>query len=246
MKKFVLLTVFLPFIFTALCQYPEIQYERFSDQKGLNDNNIKCLLQDSRGFMWVGGENGLYRYDGYNFVCYKDPPDCKNCPHFYPVHDIVEDNQGMLWTISPKGIVLFNPETERSFLILKFYQLGSPSMGDESSYLFSKNLDLMKDSRGNIWATKDFGIVRFSYKESCTSKDIVFDKDPGRIFKIDFFQLSPDTTFYKNMPIKIYEDSEGNIWTGCYEVLYVMRKGDTSFYRLEPEAKKKAAPSLIL
>ena len=100
MKKLVLLMVFLLFICTSFSQYPEIHYERIFNQPGLNDRSIGCLLQDSRGFIWFGGEHGLYRFDGYDLVYYKDPPGCKNCPPFYPVYDVVEDNQGMLWTIS--------------------------------------------------------------------------------------------------------------------------------------------------
>jgi ligand-binding sensor domain-containing protein len=109
MKKLVFLTVFLPFIYSAFCQHIEIRSEQISDQQGLYDHWIKCLLQDIKGFIWIGGENGLYRFDGYNFVCYKDPPGCKNCPRFYPVYDIVEDNYNMLWTISSSGIYLCWP-----------------------------------------------------------------------------------------------------------------------------------------
>ena len=233
MKKLALLIVYLPFICTSFCQYPEIHYERIFNQPGMNDNGIGCLLQDSKGFIWFGGENGLYRYDGYNIVYYRDPPGCKNCPLFAPVYDVVEDNHGMLWTISNKGIILYDPEKERSWVAYQFKSVIS------FNYI-NKTLDLMKDSRGNIWATKDYGIVRFSYKGNLNSKDIRFNKGLKNILNIDFFQLSQDTDHYKNLAIKIYEDSEENIWTGCVDGLYVLRKGDTSFYRFEMGAEIEA------
>jgi signal transduction histidine kinase/ligand-binding sensor domain-containing protein len=235
MRKLVILIIFLPSIYTALCQYPEIHFERISDQQGLHDNWIKCLLQDNRGFIWIGGENGLYRYDGYNFVYYKDPPGCENCPQFYPVYDVVEDNQGMLWTISFKGITLFNPEKERSLLTYRFRSASVTG----SSFTFSKNLDLMKDSYGNIWATNDMGLIKFSYKENRNSREVPFDKGPKSILNIDFFHLSQDTNSIRNLALKIYEDSEGNIWTGCADGLYVLRKGDIRFCRFEIEDEKK-------
>jgi len=242
MRKLVLLNVFLLFICTIFCQYPEIHYERISDPQGLNDHWIQCLLQDRRGFIWIGGENGLYRFDGYDFVYYKDPPGCKNCPHFNPVYDVVEDNNGILWTISFGGVTLYDPEKERSFMA---YRFGSASIAG-SSFSYSKDMDLMKDSRGNIWATNDRGLIRFSYKENCNIKEMVFNKRPESILNINFFHLSQDTNSFKNLVLKIYEDSEGNIWTGCRDGLSVLRKGDTSFYRFEIEAEKKTISRTII
>lgn len=142
MKNLLLLILFQLLFVTAYCQYPEIHYERISDQQGLHDHKIECILEDRRGFIWLGGENGLYRFDGYDFVYFKDPPGCKNCPHFYPVYDIVEDNLGMLWTISYGGITLYDPEKERSIMT---YRFGSASVSG-NSFSYSKFMDLMKDS----------------------------------------------------------------------------------------------------
>jgi signal transduction histidine kinase/ligand-binding sensor domain-containing protein len=235
MKKLVLLSVFLSLICTAWCQYPEIHFERISDQQGLYDHWIKCLLQDSRGFIWIGGENGLYRFDGYNFICYKEPPACKNCPRFYPVYDVVEDNYNMLWTISSSGINLYSPEKEKSLLA---YRFRSASVTGGSFYT-TEYLDLMKDSRGNIWATHDKGLIKFSYKEIHNTKEIVFDKGPKSILNTKFIHLSHDTGLYQNHAQKIYEDTDGNIWVGCIDGLYVMRKNDTSFCRFEIAAEKR-------
>ncbi len=239
MKKLVLLFVFLLFICSSYSQYPEIHYERIFNQPGLNDNGIGCLLQDCKGFIWFGGENGLYRFDGYNIVYYKDPPGCKICPPFAPVYDVVEDNHGMLWTISSKGIILYDSEKERSW---EAYRFKRPRLLPYNII----TMDLMKDSRGNIWATKDYGVVRFSYKENSHSKDIRFNEGLKNILHIDSFQLSQETISYKNLAVKIYEDSEGNIWTGCIKGFYVMRKGDTSFYRLETGAEMRARSMLSM
>jgi ligand-binding sensor domain-containing protein len=236
MKKFVFFILFISFVCTAFCQYPEIHYERISDQQGLNEHWIECLLQDSMGFVWIGGENGLSRYDGYNFVYYRDPPGCKNCPHFYPVCDVVEDNEGILWTISPKGITLYDPEKERSCMV---YRFRSASIAG-NSYSYKKDLDLMKDSHGNIWATHELGLIRFSYKQQGNTKEVTFDKGPESTLDICYFNLSRDTISRKNRALKIYEDLEGNIWAGCAEGLDILRKGDSSFFRLDIKAEKKS------
>jgi signal transduction histidine kinase/DNA-binding response OmpR family regulator/ligand-binding sensor domain-containing protein len=237
MKKLVFLNLFLSFILSAFCQYPETHFERISDQQGLYDHWIKCILQDRKGFLWIGGENGLYRYDGYTIMNYKDPPGCKNCSHFYPVYGIREDSHGMLWTISFNGITLYDPETEQSCLV---YPFRSASASSGSSFFFSRKLDLITDIHENIWATDNVGLIRFSYRKKDYNKELVFDKGPESTFRTDSFQLSQDRNSLENMVVKLYEDSEQNIWAGSQDGLYVLRSGDSTFYRFEIETEIKA------
>ncbi|MEP7170162.1 MAG: two-component regulator propeller domain-containing protein [Bacteroidota bacterium] len=41
---------------------------------GLSQSTINCLFQDSRGFLWIGTQDGLDKYDGYNFTHYRHVP----------------------------------------------------------------------------------------------------------------------------------------------------------------------------
>ena len=63
-------TVFL-LLCTLVCwaqQTQELRVRRISVVDGLKSNSIYCIQQDRRGFVWIGTENGLSRYDGYRFV----------------------------------------------------------------------------------------------------------------------------------------------------------------------------------
>ena len=44
---------------------------KFNSANGLPDNNVRSLVTDNKGYLWVGTTNGLYRYDGYFFTTYK-------------------------------------------------------------------------------------------------------------------------------------------------------------------------------
>ena len=57
-------------------QNQQLRFERIGTKDGLSDPNVMCMMQDSRGFMWVGTQNGLNRYDDYWFrTFYSDPAD---------------------------------------------------------------------------------------------------------------------------------------------------------------------------
>jgi len=48
----------------------------FSTKEGLSQNTVYCFTQDNSGFIWIGTNHGLNRYDGHNFVKYfHDPQD---------------------------------------------------------------------------------------------------------------------------------------------------------------------------
>lgn len=49
-----------------LLEYP--RFEKISLEEGLSQGSVYCILQDSEGFLWVGTEGGLDKYDGYRFT----------------------------------------------------------------------------------------------------------------------------------------------------------------------------------
>lgn len=58
------------FLNTATAQYEEENFVRYTTRDGLSDNYITCLQQDDWGYIWIGTDNGLNRFDGYIFKKY--------------------------------------------------------------------------------------------------------------------------------------------------------------------------------
>ena len=48
----------------------KLHFEYFTIAEGISQNNISCVFQDSKGFLWIGTNAGLNRYDGKNFEVY--------------------------------------------------------------------------------------------------------------------------------------------------------------------------------
>jgi signal transduction histidine kinase/ligand-binding sensor domain-containing protein len=90
----------------------ELRFQHLDTQIGLSQNSALCILQDSRGFLWVGTQSGLNRFDGYSFVSYHhDPLDSSTISENYVV-GIAEDHRHRLWVTQIRGqIDVFLPAT---------------------------------------------------------------------------------------------------------------------------------------
>ncbi|MEI7724853.1 MAG: two-component regulator propeller domain-containing protein [Bacteroidota bacterium] len=115
------LPIFLIFIFlsslTALSQ--QFFFTNYPIEKGLSQSVVNCVFQDSRGYIWVGTQNGLNRFDGYNFVIFSyNPADSSSLSNSW-VYSIDEDRDGNLW-VGTKGGLNQYLRKEKRFKRIKY------------------------------------------------------------------------------------------------------------------------------
>lgn len=100
---------------TALSQSSRYTFVNYNTSQGLPDNNIQSLLQDSRGFLWVGTTEGLSRFDGKtfrNFFAQKNDTIVKA----NDFSNIVEYKKGHLVMNNYTRVICFNTYTEKFYL----------------------------------------------------------------------------------------------------------------------------------
>ena len=77
--------------------------ETFTNLNGLSHNNVHCIFQDSKDFLWIGTNTGLNRYDGNKFQVYKnDPQNPKTLSSNY-IYGICEDQNQNIWVATEYG-----------------------------------------------------------------------------------------------------------------------------------------------
>lgn len=108
LRKSFSILVFLSFITIIHCQttdhnykknnlYNDLMFDRLSIENGLSQITVHSIMQDSKGFLWFGTEDGLNRYDGYNFLIYRyDPTDTNSISDNF-IWAIFEDSDSNLW-----------------------------------------------------------------------------------------------------------------------------------------------------
>lgn len=85
----------------------------YNSKSGIGHDNVRTIVADSSGFIWMATWDGLTRYDGTDFVNYfHDPADSTSIPYFSVSH-IAVDSEDNLWVSTDNGILsLFDRATE--------------------------------------------------------------------------------------------------------------------------------------
>lgn len=97
----VVLFAILPGIATLNAQH--FLFRKFGQADGLKNLSIRCLAQSRQGFLWVGTENGLYRFDGQTFTRFST---AQGLPA-NGIQAVMESDDGTLWVGTSAGVITF-------------------------------------------------------------------------------------------------------------------------------------------
>jgi ligand-binding sensor domain-containing protein len=193
----------------AISQQSAIRFDWITSEntlivKGLSQNTIYCLIQDSQGFMWIGTWDGLNKYDGYNFTVYNTEDGLTN-PTIYSV---VEDEEDKLWIGTDNGLNLLNRQTGK--IVQYYHQAGN-------SNSLSNNLvsHIYKDSEGILWISSAYGLDRY-------------DVNQNAFTYINFFERSCDSSF-SNFITRVRPDSNGLLWIATHHGIHSMNAARQDF-----------------
>src|SRR5450755_4631324 len=127
--------VFLFFVFGLLSisaiaqQFPNrIRFEHITVADGLPENSVRCMLQDHLGYIWMGTQSGLVRYDGNKVISF---PYSHDNPYGFrgrQVGALFEDQHGDIW-IETENLVRFERSTQR---FIQYPDKNSSEFGFES------------------------------------------------------------------------------------------------------------------
>jgi len=132
-----------------------VKFERLSLEQGLSQSSANCILQDSKGYMWFGTQDGLNKYDGYSFTVYRHDVLDSNSLSGAWVLSIYEDRAGALWIGTwGGGLNKFDRDTERfTRLVNDPKNPHSLSHNDVGS--------IYEDHAGMLWIGTSSGLNKF-------------------------------------------------------------------------------------
>ncbi len=172
----------------------DIQFDHLNKSDGFPSGWIYSLVQDKQGFLWVGGLQGISRYDGYNIKTYwHEPLDSTSLSNNF-VNALYVDRGGRLWAGTwGGGLNLFDSGKEK-FTHFKRDPGNSTSLSSDSVNVIFQTTD------GTIWVGTQNGLDRF-------------DNDKGT-FNRYTHETNNEQTLTSNVINALYEDRDGNLWVG--------------------------------
>lgn len=89
-------------------------FRSLTTDDGLPSNTINCFAKDRDGFMWMGTDNGLVRYDGSDLIIYRHIQTDSTSLSGNEVRDIQMDGDSLLWVATLKnGLCKFHFKTKK-------------------------------------------------------------------------------------------------------------------------------------
>lgn len=177
-------------------QDPSDVFRRVPSESGLSQNSIFAILQDRRGFLWVGTAEGLNRYDGYDFVAFRHDPEDPASLSDNRVQAIFEDRAGTLWVGTLDGASRFDERTgtfERVLVSTESNPLGSVD------YFLEDETGLLAHSASIGWCRID------RHHKSCLL--VPAPPEPGGSI---WRRIPPGAP----APNALLEDRDGALWLG--------------------------------
>ena len=191
-----ILIIGLILFYTQLFSQNNEKFNAITTEMGLSNLRVRCVYEDSNGFIWLGTMNGLNRYDGYSITTFlNDPNDSTSLSDNY-VFNILEDYRGVIWIATNNGLNSYDYNTE---IFTRYYH--SPK--DKQSLISNKITYLFEDRKKNLWIGTLLGLNKYDR-----------ENDNFIRFTDNFKNRNPIVN--ENEINQIIEDKKGNLWLATW------------------------------
>lgn len=215
----------------------DFNFKRLTVDNGLSDGVINCIVQDYDGFIWFGTQDGLNRWDGYEFKVYK-PDDTKTdtlCHNV--VKSLYVDKDSILWVgTGGGGLSRYNREKDN----FKSYRFIEKDPNNPENLTNNSVFSIFEDKFGMIWVGTMGGGV------------CVIDKKLDKVVQV--FQNNPKDphSLSQNSIRAIFEDPWGELWVGVDDYAngglnkYDRKRKRFDRYQHDPEDSTSLGSNIVL
>ena len=193
-RFFILITSLLFLVnFSVAASIEILEIKAITDRDGLSQNTVRCILQDKKGFMWLGTINGLNRFNGREFMVMQPETASSLSLPDSRIRNIVEDSHGYIWIRTTSNTMCcYDPRFE-SFI-------------DYDPANESKNFsNIMQTSNGDVWLWGNRqGCCRVQHSDGSLES-----------WRFD------ENTLNSSVVLFVFEDSDRRIWIGTDKTVFV-------------------------
>lgn len=267
MRVYLVILMYLVSVISSFGQEYPLSFQRVNTKDGLSSNTIYTVYRDSYGFLWLGTEDGLNRYDGRKYKVYRYDANDEQGLKVNHISALCEDNQGRIWIgTTGGGLNYYDRNLDKIIAYDK-----TP----DDRWLSAAITSIENDYKGNIWISSygsisvinTQGIHNLVGAEYSKVVNFFFDKFTRFIYrdKNDQMWISTSGIIYKisknfnqiteyKIPSKsistieissITEDEEGRIWAGSSHGLFYMEKNASEFLAFDQKSSVRLSSNRV-
>jgi len=263
-----LLTTFLFISEYLYAQNKSLNIKHYKIIDGLSQNFTTDICQDKFGYIWIGTQDGLNRFDGYEFKIYRQNPSDKQSLSDNYIIDLFAAPDSLLWIVNNSGLEVYDYKTDKFRSVLKNKQ--------SKNSTYSTNIKtVIVDNKGIIWLRTVDGIMEYNSDRNEFLEYKFYSKNinpSGGIFEI--YSLADDsenlwtgsvnglvkfnktTKTYKifkihknqnsnNQIYTVFCDNKNKIWTGSNGKLFIFNPKNESFSKINSKIKFNQIQSIF-
>jgi len=220
-SPFFLLNIIVIFFHLAIsAQLPAISFSHLTTKDGLSQSNVTSIIKDRKGFIWIATRDGLNKYNGYEFIVYRNDPEVASSISSSYTSEVFEDKAGNIWVGSAGGLDKFDREKD-AFV----------HFGDKKNPVYVKVI--FQDQQGNMWIGTKAGLF-------------LFDPVKGNFQGFTYDPSKPGSL--SNNDINTIENGiNGELWIGTVNGLNIFNPASQKFTRFynDPANYKSIAGNII-
>src|ERR1019366_966914 len=203
-------------------QLADLDFQQIAPDNALpNSASPRALAEDGDGFLWIGSENGLARWDGYRFRDYKPDPKTSGSLPDNDIQTLHTDTQGRLWIgMNSAGLARYERDQDR----FVSYPAGPNGLSNGSVSAIAD------DGAGGLWGGTEGGLDHLDPKTGAITHLRHTAKDRRSL---------PDDTVYA-----LLRDRAGNLWVGTAGGLVRQSRGSRGFARILLPATHGEVPAI--
>jgi signal transduction histidine kinase/ligand-binding sensor domain-containing protein len=242
--SFFLIASFTVSIVDASGQKKELMFKQINTNLGLSNNKVRCIIQDSDGYLWFGTEEGLNKYDGYDITIFKRKlSDTTSLPDNY-IQKLFVDSHKQLWIGTDNGLCLYNKEIES-------FTTYVPNRTKVNINTVNRVTGIHENAKNKIYITTEIGmlymlgdeklLLQKDFQQYGSIRDFIIDKagnfwigsSKGLIYyDILKDRVTPISSYYENgikkeftRTVSIFEDGD-TVWFGTNsdQLAYIPKK----------------------
>ena len=218
---------------TGVAAAQHYSFRQYGEAEGLRNLAVRALLQDRLGFIWVGTENGLYRFDGERFIVYTT---AQGLPSNF-IQSLTETEDGTLWVGTSGGVITrrngaWQPLQSVPPIVYNAQSFASDGKG--TVYIASGQGLVAASWGGNFWRLEPVlgvpqTLTRSVYFDAgsiwLTSRNALWRLRDGKLTEFSNSEGLPSTEAWGG----IVRDRHGDLYVRSTDSVRVLRRGASKF-----------------